>query len=582
MKKNQLIGLIVFGVIILFIVLANFEDIFQFDPASVDYSKIERMSEGETYNELTRLSNQIGPSTKLVTVGYIDDLSTRKDLVDTLPDISLERNQHYYPLTVDPYIQANDVAVEIFASTEKSGSKDPDNWMTLLAEEYNKRNISLANGKKAKVKLRYIASGTAYLYISTGKYMPQAFTPSSHLWVKMLDASGVKNEVIRDRLVGNIAGVVMRSKIADKLKADYGEVSVANLIDAVIQGDVAMGYTDPFASSTGLNFLITTLSSFADNPDDILSDKVVESFEAFQKGVPYVALSTIQMRDSVTKGGSLDAFVMEYQTYIRAPELKNGYFFLPFGIRHDNPLYSVGDISADQKAVLESFAQFSDSNYGKQLADRYGFNKNLGYKNAYALPSGSNLVKAQSLWKEKKDSGRQIAAIFLCDTSGSMGGEPLALVKKALLGGAEFIDPDNAIGLVAFSSDVYQTLEIKEFNALQKARFNTAVKQLDAGGGTAMYNGILVSLKLLMEYKQDNPDCKPLLFVLTDGDTNEGFEFREAYKSIAGARIPIYTIGYNAVVKNLTALSSINEAASMNASDEGIVYRIGALLNAEM
>jgi hypothetical protein len=47
---------------------------------------------------------------------------------------------------------------------------------------------------------------------------------------------------------------------------------------------------------------------------------------------------------------------------------------------------------------------------------------------------------------------------------------------------------------------------------------------------------------------------------------------------------PVYTIGYGNDVDSglLKDLSLINEAASMSAMDEDVVYKIGSLLNAEM
>ena len=51
---------------------------------------------------------------------------------------------------------------------------------------------------------------------------------------------------------------------------------------------------------------------------------------------------------------------------------------------------------------------------------------------------------------------------------------------------------------------------------------------------------------------------------------------------IAGLKIPIYTIGYNTKLDLLRHISAINEAASLNADEGDIAYKIGALLNAEM
>jgi len=71
-----------------------------------------------------------------------------------------------------------------------------------------------------------------------------------------------------------------------------------------------MGYTNPFVSSTGLNFLISTLSSFDEN--NLLSEKAVKGFEKFQTNIPFVAYTTLQMRESA-QSGVLDGFIMEYQ-----------------------------------------------------------------------------------------------------------------------------------------------------------------------------------------------------------------------------------------------------------------------------
>ena len=81
-----------------------------------------------------------------------------------------------------------------------------------------------------------------------------------------------------------------------------------------------MGYTDPFVSSTGLNFLVTVLATLAQgDASRMLADDVVSAFTAFQRGVPFVALTTLQMRDSVQRDGSLEAFVMERAIFAKTP-----------------------------------------------------------------------------------------------------------------------------------------------------------------------------------------------------------------------------------------------------------------------
>jgi Ca-activated chloride channel family protein len=136
--------------------------------------------------------------------------------------------------------------------------------------------------------------------------------------------------------------------------------------------------------------------------------------------------------------------------------------------------------------------------------------------------------------------------------------------------------------LVLFSSKVTVVVPIAEFNLTQKAAFHAAVEDIRAGGRTAMYDGIAVALSLLLKEKENNPQAKPMLFVLTDGETGQGLSFKTIRPVIEGIRIPIYTIGYDANLPVLREVSSIVEAASINADQGDVEYKIGSLLNAQM
>ncbi len=127
--------------------------------------------------------------------------------------------------------------------------------------------------------------------------------------------------------------------------------------------------------------------------------------------------------------------------------------------------------------ALEAFARFARGPTYQKLAARYEFNPDqfAGYRGSYELPSGETLIQAQKLWKEEKDSGIPIAAIFLADVSGSM-----------------------------------------------------------SGGQTAMYDGIAVSLKLLIEKKQADPNLRLMLFVLSDGLTNNRHRYSHLRDIISG------------------------------------------------
>lgn len=528
-------------------------------------SKTQVTSE-DAGKQLSKLYSEIAVTTEAPVKGQID--LNPADVGESLPDISK------FPITVD---NITDHYVEIFSSTEKSGT-GVDGWLTEVATEFNKANISV-NGQVASVKIRNIASGTATDYIKSGKYVPTAFTPSNELWGEMVKASGIKTEVVSKRLVGNVPGIVIAKAKYDALIDKYGSVNVKTITEAIANNEFSMGYTDPFASSTGLNFLVTALNTF-DNAD-MLSEKAVQGFEKFQANVPFIASTTIQMRDAA-KSGMLDGFVLEYQTFVNATDLKDSYVFTPFGVRHDSPLYALGDVPQEKLDIIHKFAEFVEQDQYQKLAKEKGFNNLDDYKSEVGEVEGSLLSAAQKLWKEKKNGSKPIAAVFVTDVSGSMAGEPINRLKESLLKGQKYLGKDNSIGLVSYSSGVTIHLPIGKYDTNQQSMFVGSVNSLQANGGTATFDGIVVALKMLQDELVLNPNSKPIIFVLSDGETNEGYSLKDIKGLIETYKVPIYTIGYNANIKALQSISSINEAASINADTDDVVYKIGNLFNVQM
>lgn len=506
----------------------------------------------------------------------VNKISARKESVNlspasldqSLPDISK------YPAQVE---SSTDSFIEIMSSTEKTGA-DKDGWLIDVAKNFNNSGIKV-NGKAVSVRIRGIASGMGVDYIVSGKHVPDAFTPSNELWGEILNSKGAKATLVEKKLAGNVAGVLLSKKRYDELVKKYGSVNLKNITEAVAGNELAMGYTDPFASSTGLNFLISTLSTF--DPKNPLSDNAVAWFEKFQENIPFVAYTTLQMRDSA-KSGVLDGFIMEYQTYTNSPDLKSDYVFTPFGVRHDSPIYSIGDLSYDKKEILSKFIEFCKSDKYQKLASEDGFNNLDEYKSEIGNLSGDMISQAQKLWKEKKNGSKDIAAVFVADVSGSMDGQPLNKLKESLLSASQYIGKDNSVGLVTYSNDVNINLPIGKFDINQRSLFTGAVKDMQAGGGTSTFDGIIVAAKMLMDEKAKNPDEKLMLFVLSDGETNSGHSLKDIESMLKALKIPVYTIGYNANIKALQTISSINEAASINADSEDVVYKLGSLFNSQM
>ena len=494
------------------------------------------------------------------------------NLAEELPDIGK------YPLTVTG---RGDINIEIVSSTEKA-TGGTDGWLIDVAEDFNSTHYTI-DGQWATVSIRPIASGAAIDYIISGKYVPEGFTPSNELWGDMIAAENVRIEKIADRLAGNTAGILINKDTYQKLSASYGNVDISTIVNATVKSEITMGYTNPYASSTGLNFLVSALEEF--DSSDILSQNATEKFRSFQQNVPFVAYTTLQMREAA-KNGVLDAFLMEYQGYYNATELRD-YEFIPFGVRHDSPMYAVGDLSAVQNETLKAFTEYCMNEKSQNSAKKYGFNALDDYKSAQWNLPGKTLESAQKLWKTEKDSGSPVMAVFVADVSGSMGGAPLQNLQSSLINASQYINETNYVGLVSYSTGVTVNLPIAKFDLNQRSYFTGAVEDLSPGGNTATYDAVLVGLDLLRKAQEQveaetGQKIKPLLFVLSDGETNVGNTLKDIRPIVTGMEVPCYTIGYNANLSALQELSAINEAASINADNDDVIYSLKSLFNAQM
>ena len=196
--------------------------------------------------------------------------------------------------------------------------------------------------------------------------------------------------------------------------------------------------------------------------------------------------------------------------------------------------------------------------------------------------SGGMISTVLEFWKTEKASGKQIVAVFIADKSGSMEGRKMEALKESLKTAMQFVGEDCKVGLISYESDVYVDLPIGEFNQEQQEYFIGAVDNLDAGGGTSTNDALLIATRLINEEMAVNPEIKPIIILLSDGQTGSGYSLRSMRAVLDFYDIPMYTIGYEANVKELEAIASINNGTFIDASSDDISYILKTLFDAEM
>ncbi len=528
--------------------------------------RADALSYDDAQAEMNTLLKKVSVST--VEDPILDIYSEEVSEADALADIDT------FPITV----RGNgDIDIEVAAATEMSADA-PDDWMNEVAKKFNNAGYTVG-GKSVSVSVRKITSGEAVTYMNAGAYEPQVFAPSNFAWGEMLKASGVGITKIEDRIAGNTAGILIKKDVYDSFIEKYKEATVGNVLTASNAGDLTFAYTNPYTSSTGLNILTAMLKSFDNN--NPLSEQASQALLEYQKSSPPVAYTTAVLRNSAKKG-IINAMVMEEQAYVNTPELKD-FVYVPAGIRHDHPIYTFDWDSSEEVEAAKLFTEYCKNDASQKLATEKGFNRHDDYQAQDPGLTGAEYLAAQKLWKQNKNGGKPIIAVFVADVSGSMDGEPLNALKSSLINASSYIGSDHYIGLVSYASKVTINLPIEQFDATQRAYFAGEVKNLSAVGGTATYDAVLVGLDMLEKKAKEVPDAKLMLFVLTDGDQNEGWSLSRVTGIVGGLQVPIYSIAYNySNTDELERLSNINEAAIIKAGSDDIANQIRNLFNVQL
>ena len=557
-NKNKflfiILALIVFGVIYLVISLT------------------ENVGKTKTTIDMEKYAKQLNTLYKDINIKNYNiqksNAITTNNNTAVLPDIS------EYPFVVKP---TTDNFITIYSSTEKA-NEDENSWLRLIAEEFNKSKAQI-NGTPVSVGIRSIQSNLAADFITTEKYTPDVYIPTSSIYGTILEGKEKKYNVASDGIVKNISGIIITKKAKENIRTKYNNTDSKTLINSVVNGDCIIGYTNPLSNEDGLNYLLTMLSTFDEKTP--FSEASVDKLKIYQDKIPYVPYEITQLQDSL-QNGTIDGFVSNYQTYYSNPSLRNNYEFVPFGVIQSSPVYTIGDLTNIKKEIVKQFVEFCKTSSSQEKATNVGFNGLPDYTYSGYQYKGIQVEDAQNLWKKEKNGSNDLTAVFVADISGSMDGSPMLKLKASLNRASTFIDDNTNIGLVTFSDGVNIALPIAKFDNTQKSYFINAVKSMKAGGGTAMFDAIVVAEHMLIEQQQKNPNTRLMIFVLTDGESNRGYSLEDIEEVTRGIRIPIYTIGYNADIDVLKEVSDINEAATMDADSDNVIYKLESLFNSQM
>jgi uncharacterized membrane protein len=181
----------------------------------------------------------------------------------------------------------------------------------------------------------------------------------------------------------------------------------------------------------------------------------------------------------------------------------------------------------------------------------------LGGPNSYG-PGGyfqTRLEEVSPLSARIPHESPEVTLVFVLDRSGSMQASVgpvtrLDIAKQATVGALDLLGPQSLVGVVAFDAEAEVLAPIRSLE--RRGEIVSAVERLRAGGGTAIYPGLLAAYEMLL----DVDSATKHVIVMTDGLSQPGdFDTVLANLRAIGATTSFVGIGDGANRAQLAALA---------------------------
>ncbi len=337
-------------------------------------------------------------------------------------------------------------------------------------------------------------------------------------------------------------------------------------------------HTAPTRSNSGLQTLVTQFASVSQIPPEQLTVADVEKYQdqvqKIQGKITRYGISTDSLARDMVKNGIFWASVGSvYESSVIAANSESGnaqtryeaiYPKATFTSNMRGILPNAPWVSPSEKAAAEKVIEFMRSpqaqkiavnlglrpgvpgiELGNKFSAQYGVDANATY-NSLRPPQPEVVEAMLTSWQNYAKKPSQV--VLVVDSSGSMRGNKLPSVQQTLKYYIDSLGKKERIVLIDFDSSIRQPI-IVDGTPEGKAKGLQFINSLGAGGGTKLYDAILVGRNWLQQNLQ--PDAINAVIALTDGD-DSGSQMsleqlnQELEKSgfTSDQRIAVFTIGY--------------------------------------
>jgi Ca-activated chloride channel homolog len=476
---------------------------------------------------------------------------------------------------------SNAVQISIAYSPEK------EKWLTEQIATFNGQRVEV-DGRPVFVEGINKSSGAARTEIKDGSLDVTVWSPSASTWLEVLkqESGNQQIAVSNEPLVLTPVVIGMWRPMAEAMGWPNTPIGWSDML-ALIQdpegwgkfgrpewGRFSWGHTDPEISTTALSTLIAEFYAATGKQRD-LTVADVQSPDSQQfirdlgQGIKHYGYNTLIFSDNMKKFGMsyISAFPMEEITLIDFNKVnppstplvaiypREGTFW------HDNPFIVMSSASEEERAAADAFYNFLLAEEAQRAAMSYGFrpaNVNVplsdpispnygadpqGVQTILEVPSAEVIVAAKNSWALNR---KRADIMLVVDTSGSMEGDKLELVKAGLETFLLRILPEDRVGLVTFDSSARVDVPLAPLTE-NRIALQTAIGDMRARGKTAVFDALELARQELEALPPTEDDRITAIVLLSDGADNSSVTTLDQLRvNFDETGISIFPVAYGA------------------------------------
>ncbi|MEU1268207.1 VWA domain-containing protein [Streptomyces sp. NPDC005799] len=396
-----------------------------------------------------------------------------------------------------------------------------------------------------------LASGKA-----DGRYDAVWLSSNDYLRLRLEAAKKVVSET---PVMSSPVAIGVRTATARALGWTPENVTWSQVEKAVQDGRLTYGMTDPARSNSGFSTLISVASALSGAQSALTDADVAEAtprLKEFFKGQKLTSGSSGWLATAYKRRGNVDA-LLNYESVLKGiPGLtvirpKDGV------VTADYPLSSLAATDAATREEVRRLTEalrtpriqreITAATHRRPVIPSVPPAPGLDTtrRRELAFP-GTRSVADGLLHSYENELRRPSRTVYVLDTSGSMDGDRLSRLKKALADLTGDFREREEVTLMAFGSDVksVRTHVVDPADpraGLKAIRKDTA--KLSADGDTAIYT----SLEKAYEHLGTGGDTFTSIVLMTDGENTTGVkpkDFDTFYRSLTGAQrdTPVFPI----------------------------------------